>query len=271
MNKICILTKNPQTYFIKRLRGLLGEELHCLNPWENEGVLSSFEQILVRTTGVYGSDLDLELLSQLDHQKIVNNLSSLKVFRGKDTQYDFFQASHIPLLSWMKIEGKSSQELKYFLHGLKESSLLVKPLRGQGGWGIKVLHKDEVERWWDGQNQIGDFSYLAQPYIHRPFECRCFFILDDFHLSLKRIPSNGVSANFTQEGMAEMMDTPNELLEVWSKIRSLTGIKYGAMDCIWVDGQWVVLEVNAVPGIEQLEKVSGVDVAQEILNRLLTY
>ena len=56
MNKLVIITKNPQTYFIERLIKDVGEDkVKLFNPW-TDLEFPMGENYLVRTTGVYGSD-----------------------------------------------------------------------------------------------------------------------------------------------------------------------------------------------------------------------
>lgn len=271
MNKICIFAKNPNTYFLKKLRGLVGYHFELFNPWETLPDFDLFSQILIRTTGVYGNDRDLELLENVPDKKLLNNLSVLKMFRGKDTQYEYFKKTAIPHIPWLVLLNSSSSQRENFLKSFgPHKSFLIKPLRGQGGWGIEVLKGEHLEDWWRQQDEKGDLSYLIQPYVEKALECRVFFIKENFQLALERMPVKGVAANFTQDGEARPIEVPGELSKIVTKIIQDTGMSYGAMDCLFYEGQWIVLEVNAVPGIEQLEKVTGLDIAGEFARRLLT-
>ncbi len=269
MNKICIFAKNPNTYFLKRLREVLGKRLEFFNPWGSDVLGKSYEKVLVRTTGVYGDDRDLKLLE--GRPGIINNLASLKLFRSKDSQYRYFEKQSIPHLRWFNLSETSLDKGEEFLNSFPEEvEFLVKPLRGQGGWGIQVMTKGEFPFWWKTQSDKNDLSYLVQPYLKNARECRVFFIQNDFFVSLERTPTQSVAANFTQEGNAHLCETPLELKQIVHKLMADTGLVYGALDCLWDGSGWIILEVNVAPGIEQLEKVSGLDIIREFIKRLLT-
>ena len=270
MNKICIFAKNPETYFLRRLRDLLGKRLEFFNPWMDQVLPQDCSMVLVRTTGVYGDDRDLELLQKLSHLKILNNYPSLELFRSKDNQYRYFEKQSIPHLPWLDLSQNNLREVEDFFSALKEEKILVKPLRGQGGWGIEVFDRNGFTLWWEERIKKQDYSYLMQPYIEKAHECRVFFMKDDFFVSLKRIPQDKVAANFTQEGEAYLCETPETLKEIIRHLIKETGLSYGALDCLFYQNQWIVLEVNAAPGVEQLEKVSGLPIIEEFIQRLLT-
>ncbi len=64
MNKLVVVTKNKETYFVRRLIEEVGNRAVFFNPWQ-DFILPESEKYLVRTTGVYRSDLDLHFLSTL--------------------------------------------------------------------------------------------------------------------------------------------------------------------------------------------------------------
>src|SRR5690606_20467908 len=90
---------------------------------------------LVRTTGVYGSDLDLQIMKAVDSQKIINPLAALEKFRTKTHQYEWFEEQNFPLLPWMNVKGADLLTVEKFFRLYPEA--VVKPHAGQGGWGIE--------------------------------------------------------------------------------------------------------------------------------------
>lgn len=136
MNKILVLVKNQNTYFIRRLREEVDlNSLEIFNPFEQEkpNKFLDPEVILSRTTGVYHSDLDLDFL-KTQSSKIINPLKSLITFRAKSIQYDFFDQNNFNILPWKKCDSNLGhlEDFKF---------ILVKPDKGQGEEGLRFLLK----------------------------------------------------------------------------------------------------------------------------------
>lgn len=255
MNKLVVLAKNQNTYFIKRLTEEVRDGVAFFNPWADL-LLPEGENYLVRTTGVYGNDLDLLFLKSLPAEKIINPLPSIQRFRSKSAQYHWMEEQGLPMLHWLPVKGIDLITIEKFFRLYPES--VVKPIIGQGGWGVEALSWERFKSW--KKKRGTDESYLLQPLIKGATEYRYFFIKDDFEIALKRTAKSGIAANFQKQGGAEVCDFPEEFKPVVQKIIQTSGAQYGALDLLIDDKALYVLELNVVPGIEQLEKVSGINI-----------
>lgn len=265
MNKLCIIAKNKNTYFVKRLIEEVGEgSVQVFDPW-SDPVLPESGCYLARTTGVYKNDLDLAFIGSLPSDKVVNPYSSLKLFRSKKSQYEWFEQFNFPCLPWLYLKDLDPLTIEKFC--ILYPQILVKPNLGQGGWGIQVFSKDELLSWCRKQKKMGDEDYILQPYISKAVEFRYFFIKKQKPIVLQRKPGSGVAANFRQIGEAVLSDLPfgNDLLE---GLIENSGAFYGAIDLFIQDGEILILELNTAPGIEQLEQVSGKNVARMLLDSI---
>lgn len=259
MNKLVILAKNPNTYFIRRLIEEAGPlPIELVNPWESSSQISSASSILVRTTAIHGSDKDLRFLEQ-QRNLIIPSLTALRTFRTKPSQFQYFANTGLPLVPWMSLDTFEQEELETFCKTYP-GPLLIKPHRGQGGWGVQVFeNKIKLSEW---MNSTTDHEYLLQPYLGEHQELRLFFKQDDF-ICLERL-KNGVTANFKQDGEARLSPVPQELRSIVDKMRKEFGLVYGACDFLINDQGAYLLEMNLVPGIEQLEAVTGRNMAREL-------
>lgn len=264
MKQLFVLTKNVNTTFMKRLIEEVGNCL-CVNPETEAHLLKSDSFYLVRTFGVYRDDSDLDSLEKLSGAVVVNTVWALRLFRSKDQQYQFFYNHQIPILPWLSLEHSSWEQVKEWISLHPSLKYLVKPDRGQAGWGIFALDLDNLKRWWDQQRSIDDLSYVLQPFIEGKDELRVFFIKNQGMWTLKRKPEERVAANFGSGGSAEVVELPVELTSLVEKIIEVSGVFYGAIDLFWDGARPVVLELNTVPGIEQLENLTG----ENIINRLV--
>ena len=255
MNKILVVAKNPETYFIKRLIDEVGNDRVVLyNPWKDPAPMG-FTQILFRSSGVYHSDVDLAFARTLN-TPIMNPLSSLETFRSKSSQYRFFAQEGHPSLPWWWLEKWSAVE--------SIQQYLVKPDRGQGGWGIEVLSARELLSWRERQLSKGDASWIVQPFVQAP-EYRVFFMGEE-RFTLKRTPNpNHLVANFAQEGEAELVTMPEPMRATVERLIRASGAFYGAIDLLETPAGPQFLELNVVPGIEQLEKITGLNIMKLFL------
>ena len=257
MNKICVIAKNKETFFIKRLIEELGQNVDIFDPW-SDFILPEADRYLVRTTGVYGSDLDLLLLKTIPKNKVINSLEVLQRFRSKTSQYLWFEEQDVPLLPWLSLKNTDLITIEKFFRLYPE--VVVKPNIGQGGWGIEVLRWSDYKSWKKKKGK--DEDYLIQPYLKGATEFRYFFMKDFSPIVLKRMGKTGVAANFRQNGKANLATLPPEFSSVIENLVIKSQALYGAIDLLVLDERPVVLELNTVPGIEQLEKISGENIIQ---------
>lgn len=251
MNKLCVVTRNQETYFVKRLTEEV-REFSFWNPWE-EARLPEAETYLVRTSGVYGDDRDLDLLGNTLHT-VINPVSSHELLRDKARQFHFLERKGFHLIPWKTLDNRGD-----FL----PEKILIKPIRGQGGWGIRVMDQSEFLAW---EKLSTDRSWIVQPFMENVKELRLFFCGDE-EILLER--TGEIAANFTQGGSAKMIPVPPELSELGEEIRMITGLSYGAVDLFETrKGEHLILEINPVPGIEQLEKVSGLNIVRKVISIL---
>lgn len=263
MNKLVIIAKNKQTYFIEKLtKEVGGDNARLFDPWIDLEMPVA-DHYLVRTTGVYGSELDLLMLQGLPQDRVINPLEALKNFRSKSVQYSWFDEHDFPALHWLPLQGTDLLTIERFFRLYPR--VVVKPLIGQGGWGIEVLTWATFKSWWK-KKKGRDESYLIQPLISGARELRYFFIKNTFNVCLERKSKSGIAANFKLQGSAIQTELPAEFQEMIDQLIEMSGALYGAIDLLIDDGRPVILELNTVPGIEQLEEVTGLNIIQKLLS-----
>ncbi len=263
MNKICVIAKNKSTYFIKRLIEEVGQ-VALFDPW-SDYEFPEAEKYIVRTTGIYRNDLDLLMVKSLPKEKVVNSYEVLNRFRTKPSQYLWFDEHNFSSLPWLPLKGTDLVTVEKFFR--LYPSAVVKPLAGQGGWGIEVVSWDNFKSW--KKKKGADEDYLLQPFIKDAMELRYFFIQGHEPIVLKRSAKTGIAANFQREGGAELSSLPPEFQKEINEVISKSGAFYGAMDLLIKDDRLIILELNSVPGIEQLEKVSGKNIASILVRNCL--
>ena len=262
MNKILVLAKNQNTYFIRRLCEEVDlNTLEIFDPFVSIRPLK-FEVpdiILCRTTGVYHNDHDLNFL-QKQSAKIINPLSTLINFRCKSRQYEYLDQHSIRILPWKKCDSS--------LEGMQNyESLLIKPDKGQGGRGIRVLKNNDYKNWYTSQLSFNDTDFVLQPYFQAQKEFRIFFIEQKLWV-LERWNDKGHPVNFNQGGYAKPSSLTLALDEEVRKFIEVSGASYGAIDLLVSESDHYFLELNTVPGIEQLEQIFKENIIKLLILRL---
>ena len=260
MNKICVVAKNKDTYFIKRLIEEVRDGVVIFNPWMDIEFPSA-NLYLSRCTGVYNSDLDLMFLKTISKNKLVNSFEVLKLFRSKINQYEWFDKEDIPSLPWLPIKGSDLLTIEKFFRLYPE--LVVKPFIGQGGWGVQKLTWPEFKSW--KKKKSSDENYLLQPLVKDGKEFRYFFIKGKSPIILERKAKSGIAANFRSQGDAQISTLPGQMMDKIQILVESSAAHYGAIDLFIKGEQLYILELNTVPGIEQLEKISGINIIRELL------
>lgn len=269
MNKICVIAKNKETHFIKRLIEEVGQGgapqggaplgVALFDPW-SDTEFPQAEVYIGRTTGIHHSDLDLMMMKALP--KLINPHDTLKRFRSKVNQYLWMEENDLPVLPWVSIRNTDAITAEKFTVLFPE--VVVKPDIGQGGWGVEVLTRATLKSWM----RKHDPDYLLQPFVKDAVELRYFFIKGEEPVVLKRKARSGVAANFKNQGEAELSVLPEKFTQVVEKLIRLSGAYYGAIDLFIKDDEIFILELNTVPGIEQLEKVSKLNIMSKLLKNL---
>jgi glutathione synthase/RimK-type ligase-like ATP-grasp enzyme len=261
MNKFCVIARNKETYFINRLIKEVGQRVQLFDPWSDIDFPQT-QNYLVRTTGVHHSDLDLLFLKSLPPKNVFNSLEALIRFRSKSSQYTWFDEMNFPCLPWLSLNDVEPLTAEKFFALYPE--VVVKPDIGQGGWGVEVLTKETFKSWMKKH----DKHYLLQPFIKGARELRYFFILNNTAIVLERKAKTGIAANFRKEGHCVLSSLPPEFQGVVDDLVQQSGADYGAIDLLIHDKRLSILELNTVPGIEQLEQVSGHNIIKLLISGL---
>jgi len=265
MNKLIILAKNPNTYFIKRLR----------QEWDGDLIVThefsaTFDNvILVRNPGIYRDDSDLAFLNK-SYSKVINTVPMLWLTRSKWDQYNKLIIPGLSFPPTLDLRLATEDEIKSFSEGLGARAYCLKPHYGQGGWGVRVCEKGDLFK---TVQDLQDREFILQPYVEHSEERRCVFFGSDYYF-MKKI-KGGYLGNHAQGAEAERLALDDEFLKRVQPFIREHQLFYGAFDYLVTDkGEYHLLELNLVPGTEQLESVHGTKVmekfSREIKNQWFT-
>jgi ribosomal protein S6--L-glutamate ligase len=148
--------------------------------------------------------------------------------------------------------------------------VVVKPLFGSEGRGMVRVSDPEVAwRVFQAIERIRAVVYLQKFIPHPGWDLRLFVIGTRVVAAMRRYAKAGWRTNVAQGGSGEAVIATVEEQRLALESAHAVGAHVAGVDLLLgTDGQWYVLEVNAVPGWRALAPVSGVDIAGEILQYL---
>jgi RimK family alpha-L-glutamate ligase len=150
--------------------------------------------------------------------------------------------------------------------------VVVKPLFGSEGRGmVRVSDPEMAWRTFRTLERTQAVLYLQQFIRHPGWDLRVFVVGGRVLTAMRRRSRGDWRTNVAQGGAAEPVRVGPEEERLALRAAKALGTPVAGVDLLpGPDGEWYVLEVNAVPGWRALAPVTGVDVAAAILRFLTT-
>ncbi len=145
--------------------------------------------------------------------------------------------------------------------------IVVKPIFGSEGRGmVRVSDKELAWRTFRAIERTQSVLYLQEFIPHPGWDVRAFVSRGRVLTSMRRIAKDDWRTNVAQGATAEPWPLPRELESLALRSAEAVGTIVAGVDLLpGADGQWYVIEVNAVPGWKALAPVTGIDVARELV------
>ena len=233
---------------------------------------SRFDVILVRTMPPGSLEqvvFRMDLLGRLEAAgtKVINSPKSLECAVDKYLTTARLQSDGLPVPETIVCEHEDDATSAFNHLG---GDVVVKPLFGSEGRGIvRVSDPDLAHRTFRTLMRLNAVLYLQKFINHGGFDVR-ILVLDDHVLGgMRRRSANDFRTNVARDAIAEPhQPTPLEI-DLALRATATVGAFIAGVDLLYdADGRCYVIEVNAVPGWQAFGRVTGIDVATELLNQL---
>jgi len=148
--------------------------------------------------------------------------------------------------------------------------VVVKPIFGAEGRGIlRVSDPDLALRTFRTLERIQSVLYLQRFVEHDGSDIRVL-VLDGRVLgAMRRRSDDDYRVNISRNGRAEPHHATEQERELALRAATATGTRFGGIDILYDrDGLANVIEINAVPGWRAFSRVTGIDVAAELIDSL---
>jgi RimK family alpha-L-glutamate ligase len=154
---------------------------------------------------------------------------------------------------------------------LADGDVLLKPIFGSMGHGlVRLTDPDAAFRVLRSLEQIRAVFYLQRAIEHGGRDIRVFVVGERIVGSIeRRAPDGDWRTNVALGGSALPFELPDEWARLALRAAATVGADYAGVDLLPSrDGTTFVLEVNAIPGWQGLQRATGVDVAAAIAEHL---
>ena len=143
---------------------------------------------------------------------------------------------------------------------------VLKPIFGGEGRGItRLIDHALAHRAFRMLEQLGAVAYLQEFIPHAGADLR-LLVVGEKVFGMRRVNPSDWRTNISLGARAEPLEVTAELAELARRAAAAVGAPVAGVDLLpATDGRLLVLEVNAVPGWRALSRVSGVDIAAEVL------
>jgi len=283
--KIAILSRKHNLYSTKRLidaaqaRGHTADVIDTLRCYMNitsarptihyKGAELQHYDAVIPRIGASVTFYGAAVVRQLEMMGVFCVNDSVAITRGRD------KLRSLQLLSkkgiGLPITGfaHSLDEIKDLIKMVGGPPLVIKFLEGTQGIGVVLVETMKAAR-----SVLEAFlglkvNIMVQEYIKDASgaDIRCFVVGGKVVAAIKRQSksSEEFRSNLHRGGIATPVDITNEERNMAIRASHIIGLNVAGVDIVRSNRGPLIMEVNASPGLEGIEKTTGVDVAAEII------
>jgi ribosomal protein S6--L-glutamate ligase len=281
---ILVASESQALYTTQRLLSeakKLKYEAKWFNPYDSLLALkqhhstNSFNGLyFLRTSGVRYDDFDLTVAGHFEDQgiRITNSLPSLLPFRSKDTQALFFRRHKIKTIPSVLYRGALNENYWKEIDLISpDQQYILKMVRGNQGTGVNLVSGSQsLKSLLETFHALKDQKFLIQPFIAHKKEWRAFVIHGEIYGVIERtINADDFRGNSKRSSGKFLKKCPPSLSKEILSAAKLSGLDYCGIDVMETKEGFIFLEINAVPGFEQMEELSGINIARELIARTI--
>jgi glutathione synthase/RimK-type ligase-like ATP-grasp enzyme len=274
--RIFIITNYPEIQSIKDMAATCHEIGHDFSLISTDHLLigdPTFNEddiIINRHSGIDYQDDDIDFLSQLKEEKkchIINDPSLTRIFRDKYKQYSFYQKKSLVTVPTISLELATKEELLQFLNVNSQQYFLTKPLRSNQAKGITIYERNDLDL--EKLLAQGDRRYVLQPYLQKSCEWRVLILNNKIHSVVKKESQKEISLLNCESSELRCIkedEIPPALHSLIQQCIKVINLHIMALDILELPNkEYVLLEVNNVPGFKHVNKTCQINIAKDFI------
>jgi RimK family alpha-L-glutamate ligase len=210
----------------------------------------------------------LDILRAIEEYEVrlINSRESLEIASDKFLTSVFLENYNIPTPKTIICEDDHKALSAFDELG---GDCVLKPLYGSKGIGITRLNnKAFAENVIYSLGQLNQVFYLQEFIEHYNRDIRILVLGEKVIAGMYRI-SDSWKTNIHAGAKAEPIDLNKELEKLAVKAAKITRTEIAGVDIVESENGYAVLEVNSIPGFTALQKVTELNIAEEIVDYFL--
>ena len=210
----------------------------------------------------------LDILSALEEYglKLINSRESLEIASDKFLTSIYLEKYKIPTPRTIVCENTQDA-----LQAFEElgGDVILKPLYGSKGIGITRLNdRGFAENVIYSLGQLNEVFYLQEFIEHENRDIRILILGDEAIAGMYRVSDNW-KTNIHAGARMEPLELTKEIEKLAIKSAQITKTEIAGVDIVESKDGYSVLEVNSIPGFTALQKVTDINLAEEIVSYFL--
>jgi len=210
----------------------------------------------------------LDLLSAIEEYgvKLINSRESLEIASDKFLTSIYLERYKIPTPKTIICENPNDAIEAFEELG---GDIILKPLYGSKGVGItRINDKGFAENVIYTLSQLNEVFYLQEFIEHYNRDIRILVLGDKAIAGMYRVSDNW-KTNIHAGARMEPLELTEELKTLAIKAAKITKTEIAGVDIVESEKGLLVLEVNSIPGFTALQKVTDINIAEEIVSYFL--
>lgn len=242
---------------------------HVLDLKYGKKKFKNFDVIIPRANISENIAIEAAILKQLEHMHvpIINNYDAILRAKNKLLTLQILGANNIPTLKTAVIH--QSGNLDTALRHIGKPPMIMKTAFGSFGKGVALIESERSARSaYDLLDRAPNNIILLQKYVKecKGKDIRVFVIGGRVVATMERKAKRGeFRSNIKVGGDGKMIEPTQEMKALAIKATKALGLQVAGVDIILTSDGPAIMEVNANPGLEGIEKVTGVNVAKKMV------
>ena len=235
--------------------------------WHGDHDLKGVDAIIPRI-GASQTFYGTAVVRQFEMMGVATANSSIAISRSRDKlrcmQLLSRKGIGLPVTGF----AHATKDVTGLIHAVGGPPLVVKLLEGTQGIGVVLAETAKAAESVIEAFRGLDANILVQEFIKeaRAADIRAFVVDGRVVGAMLRQGKEGeFRSNLHRGGMARLIDLSPEEEEAAIKAASALGLHIAGVDMLQSDRGPLIIEVNSSPGLEGIEKATGLDIAGEII------
>lgn len=282
--RIAVLSRNKKLYSTQRLVESIrqrGHEAEIINHTKCYMVMGEDTsevfigdhriesvQAIIPRIGASVTSYGAAVIRQFEMQKVFTTCGSLALIRSRDK----LRSLQILAKSGVSIPrtavARYPSDIDYLIKQVGGPPLIIKLIEGTQGLGVVLAETKTAARSVLEAFYGLDAEILVQEFIKeaKGSDLRAFVVGGKVVAAMRRKSTGGdFRSNLHRGGVGEGIKLSKKEKETAIKAAKALGLHIAGVDMLPSDRGPLVIEVNSSPGLEGIEKATGVDIASKII------